>query len=102
MTSTQQYLSWLEARLDAARGIPPDVLLIVIAGLGLLTVLIILAWRRSARRASIAKLELAQLKMELAAVRATLDGEVRWRTAMEKWERSQNSPSAVKPSVEGG
>ena len=94
MTSIQQYFSWLEARLDAARAIPADVLLIVIAGLGLLTVMAVLAWRRSARRASSAKLKLAQLETEFAAVRATLDG-MRRRTVTEKWKRDQKGGSLI-------
>jgi hypothetical protein len=94
MTNIQPYIVWIEARLDAARAIPTDDLLIVIAGLCL-----VLAWRRSARRASSAKLKLAQLETELAAVRATLDA-VRRRTVTENWERNQNAPSAIKPVVE--
>jgi len=96
MTGAQQYINWLETRLEAARTIPPDVLLVVIAGLGLLVVLIVLAWRRSARRASSATRKLAQLETELDAVRATLDAEIRWRTSAEKWERNQSGTKVGK------
>jgi len=101
MISTQGYFSWLEARLAAARATPPDILLVVIAGLGLLIVVIVLAWRRSAQRASSATRKLVELETELVAVRATLDAEVRWRTAAEKWERNQNAASEIKPVVKG-
>jgi hypothetical protein len=100
MTNIQPYIVWIEARLDEARAIPPDVLLVVIAGLGILTVRAVLASRRWARRASSAEIKIAQLETELAAVRATLDA-MRRRTVTEKWERNQNAPGAIKPVVGG-
>jgi len=101
MTSTQQYISWLEARLDAARGIPSDDFLIAVAMAGCLALLFMLAWLRAARRASSATHKLAQLETELANVRATLDAEVRWRMAAATAVRNRDDPSAIKPAVEG-
>jgi hypothetical protein len=51
MTNLEPYLAWVGARLNEARALPSDTLLLVIAGAVLLVLLLLNAWWKSVRAA---------------------------------------------------
>jgi hypothetical protein len=88
-------LAWLRARLDIARGIPADTLLLIVAAAIAILALALVAWVSARRRNHTLKLENAGLAADLASSRKALDAERRWRLAAEKIVAL-----AAKPAVE--
>jgi hypothetical protein len=78
------YLAWLHARLDAARALPSDTLLLISVGAWLLVAMALLAWMRAARRLGALENENAGLAAEVATSRRALDSERKWRLIAEK------------------
>ncbi len=77
-------LPWLEARVVEARALPSDTLLVVIAGVGLVVLLLLHAWWKGARRARALRRTIASLQAELQSSRMVLEEEIKWRRAAEK------------------
>ena len=88
----EPYLAWLELRLNAARSLSPDALLVAIAASVLLIVLLFIAWRRAARRARLTTQAAAQLEGDLAVARSSLEDEVTWRIGAEKFAGQPKRP----------
>jgi len=80
----QPYLSWIEARVAEARTLSADTLLLVIAGCVLVILLLLSAWRKSARRTRALRRELATMETELASSRRVLEEEIKWRQSAER------------------
>jgi hypothetical protein len=80
----QPYLSWIEARFAEARSLPADTLLLVIAGCMLVILLLLNAWRKSARRIRILRRELGAMEAELASSRRVLGEEIKFRQLAER------------------
>jgi hypothetical protein len=84
MEQLQPYLSWIEARVAEARTLSADTFLLVIAGCVLVMLLLLSAWRKSARRARALRRELATIETELASSRKVLEEEIKWRQSAER------------------
>ena len=88
----------LEVSFSSLRVISQDVLLPVVAVLLLLFSICFVAWRRTVQRARVLKDLNVSLDNELCKVRATLDGEIKWRLAGETLDRRYaNSTNKLEP-----
>jgi hypothetical protein len=74
------YLGFFDAILSAARGTPPDALLLVSAVAVFSLAIFIVAWRKAAQRARTLEHANADLEMDLAVVSTTLE---HWRSIAE-------------------
>jgi hypothetical protein len=99
MEQLQPYLSWIEARVADARALPADTLLLAIVGAVLVILLLLSAWRKSARRARDLRRELAALEAELTSSRRVLEEEIKWRQSAERRGAQAQKPVVVAPLV---
>jgi hypothetical protein len=88
-------LAWLRARLDVARGIPTDTLLLIVLAAAFILALALVAWMSANRRTQSLKKQNAGLAADLATSRKALDTERRWRVAAERIVAQ-----ATRPAVE--
>jgi hypothetical protein len=91
----EYYLAWLHARLDIARGAPPDTLLLIIAATAFILLLAIAAWIGARRRTHHVAKQHAALAADLVTSRKALDAERKWRLAAER-----TVSLSAKPAVE--
>jgi hypothetical protein len=84
MEQLQPDLSWIEARVAEARALSADTLLLVIGGCVLAILLLLNAWRKSARSTRALRRELATMETELASSRRVLEEEIKWRQSAER------------------
>ena len=87
-------LAWAHARLEAARVIPPDALLLITATCVVLLLVSFVGWVKASNRLHVVGHAKIALEGEIATARRALDTERRWRVVAEK-----TAADATKPGV---
>jgi hypothetical protein len=88
------YLAWAHGRLDAARAIPPDSLLLISATCLILLLISYVGWVKASNRLRALAHEKIALEGEIATARRALDTERKWRLVAEK-----SVADATKPEI---
>src|SRR5260370_1512061 len=78
------YLAWAHGRLDAARAIPPDSLLLISATCLILLLISYVGWVKASNRLCALAHEKIALEGEIATARRALDTERKWRLVAER------------------
>src|SRR5258708_2184062 len=88
------YLAWAQARLEAARAIPPDALLLIAATCVILLLISYIGWVKASNRLRALAHANVALAGEIATARRALDTERKWRLVAEK-----SVADATKPAI---
>ena len=86
-------LAWAHGRLDAARAIPPDALLLITATSVILLLISYVGWVKASNRLHALARAKTALEGEIATARRALDTERRWRVVAEKTAAEATKPA---------
>jgi hypothetical protein len=86
-------LAWAHARLDAARVIPPDALILITVTCVILLLVSYVGWVKASNRLHVLARAKTALEGEIATARRALDTERRWRVVAEKTAAEATKPA---------